>query len=89
MAHKEAAEVHHLRVGNRGRLVLPAVIRRRLRWRDGDRLVATVEGDGTIRLASLKQQLEKARGLYAHVAPGRRLSEELIRERRREARRNG
>lgn len=74
-----------LHLGARGRLVLPAPIRKRLGLKEGDRLVLTLEPDGTLRLASLREQVKKLRGLLKNLAPGRSLVDELIRDRRAEA----
>ena len=76
-----------IQLGDRGRLVLPSAVRRRLGLEMGDRLVLTVESDGVLRLASLKRQIAETRGMYAHVAQGERLADELIEDRREEARR--
>jgi len=40
-----------------------------------------------MRLASLKRKIEKGMGMFADISPERILSEELIAERREEARR--
>ncbi len=74
-----------LHLGARGRLVLPAPIRKRLGLKEGDRLVLTLEPDGTLRLTSLREQVKKLRGLLKDLAPGRSLVDELIRDRRAEA----
>jgi AbrB family looped-hinge helix DNA binding protein len=85
MAHiRETYPVH---VGVRGRLVLPAKLRRRLRLEEGERLILTIERDGSLTLVPLRDQVKKVRGLFRDVAPGRDLAAELIRERRKEARR--
>ncbi len=76
---------YSLQLGARGRLVLPAAIRRRLRLEEGDRLVLIEDRDGSLRLTSLRHQVESTQGLLKHLAPGRSLVEELIRERRAEA----
>jgi hypothetical protein len=52
---------------------------------EGDRVVLTLEPDGSMRLVSLREQVKKARGLYKHIAPERDLVGELLRERRQEA----
>ena len=78
---------YRLQLGARGRVVLPAEARKQLGLRAGDRLVLTVEPEGTIRLLSLHQQLKKARGMFRSKEPQRILSRELIQERRREAKR--
>jgi hypothetical protein len=54
---------------------------------DEDRLTLVRERDGSMRLLSLREQVEKARGLFKHIAPERDLVGELLRERREEARR--
>ena len=76
-------------LGDRGRMVLPAPVRARLGLRTGDRFLARVEEDGSVRLVSYRQVAEAGRGLYAGHAAGRSLSDELIAERRAEAAREG
>ncbi|MGH8248165.1 MAG: AbrB/MazE/SpoVT family DNA-binding domain-containing protein [Gammaproteobacteria bacterium] len=93
MAHRttivepEVVETHGLQLGNRGRLVLPAKVRRRLKLRQGDRMVLIVHSDGSLRLASLRDQVKKVQGMFSHLNAGGSLVDELIRERREEARR--
>ena len=84
MSHKDAYQVE---LGDRGRLVLPAEIRRRLKLRQGDELLVTVEGDGSLRLASASQVVRETRGLYRGRTGKHSLVDELIAERREEARR--
>jgi AbrB family looped-hinge helix DNA binding protein len=84
---RETAAAYMVQVGARGRLVLPAPARDRLGVKEGDRMVLTVEPDGGARLRSAADVARSAQGMFRHVAPGRRLSDELIDERRREARR--
>lgn len=88
MAHA-TAEYHRssaisVRLGDRGRLVLPAVVRRQLQLRAGERLLLTVDS-GSIRIVPARQQVHEARGIYRHLAPKRSLADELIAERRAEA----
>ena len=83
MAH---ARTYPLELGARGRLVLPAGVRRQLELSTGSQLVLTVEPDGSLRLTSARATAERLRGLLAGVSPERRLTEELIAERRAEAR---
>jgi AbrB family looped-hinge helix DNA binding protein len=90
MSHTNTSSPLHytLHLGQRGRLVLPAEVRHRLDWKDGDRLILTVEADGTLRLVSAREAARAGRGLLRQLWPdleGRRLSEELIAERRAEA----
>jgi len=90
MVHKSKSAVDSgciLHLGDRGRLVLPSRLRKRLGWKTGDELVLMVEDDGGIRLASLREQLYQVEGMYASVSPERRLSDELIQERKEENRR--
>ncbi len=91
MAHKIArlprTETYTLPLGERGRVVLPAPVRKRLKLNPGDRLVLMVDESGDMRLASLARQIDKCMGMFAGKSPERILSEELIAERREEARR--
>jgi len=76
-----------IRLGDRGRLVLPAVVRRQLQLRAGERLLLTVDS-GSIHLVPARLQVREARGIYRHLAPKRSLADELIAERRAEAARD-
>lgn len=82
-------ESYHVTLGDRGRLVLPASLRRSLGLQPGDRLILTVDPEGSIRVVSAREQSRRLLGVYRNVAPGRSLAEELIAERREEARREG
>jgi AbrB family looped-hinge helix DNA binding protein len=84
MAHGDAFSVQ---LGDRGRLVLPAEIRKRLNLREGDELLVTVLPDGSLRLTSPGQVVREARGLYRARAGRRSLADELIAERRAEVKR--
>lgn len=75
-----------VRLGARGRLVLPAAIRERLAIGEGDKLVLTVEDGRTIRITSLRDLAEQMQGILKDAASGRSLVDELIAERRKEAR---
>jgi AbrB family looped-hinge helix DNA binding protein len=84
-----APGVYHVTVTDRGRLVLPAEVRTRLNIRDGDRVAVTIEEDGTITVITREVAIRQLRGMFKR--PGRRgrlASEELIAERRREARKD-
>lgn len=78
-------EQYTLHLGARGRLVLPASLRERMNLKEGDRLVLTLEADGSLRLVSLREQVRKLQGLFKDIAPGVSLANELIQERREEA----
>lgn len=73
-------------LGERSHLVLPARLRRRLDLRPGDRFILTVDPTGGFRAATAREQAKRLRGLYREVAAGRSLANELIAERRAEAR---
>ncbi len=80
-------EHYTIALDERGRLVLPARLRRRLDLRPGDRLIITVDAAGGLRVVSAREQARRLRGLYRDLAPGRSLADELVAERREEARR--
>jgi len=71
-----------LTVGPKGRVVIPAGIRRQLRLVEGSELVALVEGDAVVLVprSAIKARL---RSLFADTATSMR--DELIAERRAEA----
>lgn len=82
---RDVPESCTIRVGARGRLVIPAKIRRGMKLRPGDELILIPQPDGSCRLISRRGAIQNARGMFAHVAPGRSLVQELLEERRREA----
>ena len=75
---------HRVTLGERGRLVLPAALRKTQGLKEGDQLIVRVEEDGSLRILSLRDQLEQWRGRFEHLAPERSLADELIEERRAE-----
>ena len=81
------SEHYTLNLGARGRLVLPAPLRQLLGLKEGDRLVVTVQADGSLRLISLREQVSRLQGVFKDIAPFVSLVDELIAERREEARR--
>jgi bifunctional DNA-binding transcriptional regulator/antitoxin component of YhaV-PrlF toxin-antitoxin module len=63
-------------------------VRRRLDLQDGDRIILSIDDEGSLRLVSARQAARRTRGLLRRIAPAlqdRRLAEELIAERRAEA----
>lgn len=74
-------------LGDRGRLVLPARLRHLLDLHPGDRLIITVDSEGGFRVVSAREQARRLCGLYRDLGAGRSLADELIAERREEARR--
>ena len=83
MANKKHNEV---RVGPQGRLVIPASIRRSMGIVPGDILLAR-EKDGQVVLEKPDQVLERLKKTFANVPADVSLADELIAERREEARR--
>jgi len=73
------------KMGDGGRLVIPAGYRKSLGLKPGDEVVLSLE-EGEIRIVTPHQAIQKAQALVRRYVPkGRSLSEELIRERREEA----
>lgn len=80
-------EETRLRVNENGRVVIPAAFRKALGINIGDEVILRVEDD-ELRITTLKKRLERAQRLVRkYIKPGVSLSDELIAERRREARR--
>jgi antitoxin PrlF len=76
-----------LRVNENGRVVIPVAFRRAVGINAGDEVILRVEDD-ELRITTLKKRLERAQRLIRkYIKPGISLSDELIAERRREARR--
>ena len=76
---------YQLVVAERGRVVLPLALRKRLNIQTGDVLTLTVEENGTLVMHTPRTAVAKLRGAFSHLSPGRRAVEELIADRRREA----
>jgi AbrB family looped-hinge helix DNA binding protein len=73
------------RMGEKGRLVIPAALREALGMADGDVLDIRVV-DGELRIATMQERLRRAQGrIKALVPPGVSLADELIAERREAA----
>lgn len=71
-------------LGPQGRIVVPAAVRRELGLVEGSPLAVRTEGRRLI-LEPRGEVLRRVRARYAK--PGKRLSDELVRDRRDEARR--
>lgn len=81
------ARTFPVRLGDRGRLVLPSELRALLELRPGDRFTAVLEEDGSVRLVGARAAARRGRGLARDRVPDRRsLVDDLIAERRDEAR---
>jgi len=75
------------KLGEGGRLVIPAEYRKALGVETGDDLVLVL-GDNDIRVLTPQEAIRRAQALVRKYVPeGRMLSDELIADRRREARR--
>ena len=74
-----------IRVGEKGRLVIPASIREALDIKVGDEVELRIAED-ELRISTLKSRIVRAQQrLRRFVKPGRSLSDELIAERREAA----
>jgi AbrB family looped-hinge helix DNA binding protein len=74
------------RVGEEGRVVIPASFRQALDIKVGDEVELRIE-ENELRLSTLKARLARAqKRLRRFIKPGRSLSKELIAERREAAR---
>lgn len=75
-----------LKVNENGRIVIPAQFREALGIESGDEVLLRLEDD-ELRITTVARRLERARRLLRrYIKPGRRLSAELIAERRKAAR---
>lgn len=74
-------------VGAKGRVVLPAELRRRLGLRQGSELLARIDGERLV-LESREAVLARLQRYFAHVPAEASLVDELLAERRAEARRD-
>ena len=72
-------------LGSEGEVRVSEAMRRRLGWREGDKLVLTADGAGDVKVLTVHDAVRSVRGMLSPQAGGRLLSEELIEERRREA----
>ena len=82
---RDCSHVRALRLGLQGRLVIPADLRERLALRPGDVIVASVEDDRLV-IRPRRAVEEELWGLFDGLDRG--LADELISERREEARRD-
>jgi len=76
-----------LRINENGRVVIPAAFRKELGIKSGDEVILRLD-DGELRITTMKQRIERAqRHARQYVKPGVSLVDELIAERREEAKR--
>lgn len=76
--------MHRVKLGPQGRLVVPVELRRELGIEPGDQLVAFVE-NGKLIVQTRDETMRELLAMFEDVEGS--MSEELIRERREEARR--
>jgi AbrB family looped-hinge helix DNA binding protein len=78
---------HHVKIAQGGRVVIPAELRKALGVGVGDTMVIELDGD-ELRLRSQKAMIKRIQAIVRkYVPPEASLSDELIQERRGEARR--
>jgi len=77
---------NHVQIGAQGRLVVPATLRKALNLKPGDRLIASKEGDRLVfeRRETIEKRLWE---MFSHIPEHVSLADELIAERRTDARR--
>ena len=80
----DSSHTYAVRLRERGRLVLPAELRRQAGLQTGDELVASLL-DGDVRLVGRRELARRARGSLLRAATGRDLVAELLAERRADA----
>ncbi len=74
-------------VGEGGRIVIPASYRKAMGLKPGDNVILNLQDD-ELRVISARKAISRAQAIVRkYVGDGRSLSEELIQERRREAKR--
>ena len=72
------------KVGQCGRIVLPAEFRKAMGIKPGDEVILALKDD-EVRVVTRQAAIKRAQGMLNHIAPGRSLADELIQERRAEA----
>lgn len=75
----------HVRIGENGRIVIPAKMRRILGVETGDEVILQPE-ENTVRITTRRQRIEEARRqIRRYIKPGTNAVDELIAERREAA----
>lgn len=72
-------------IGTKGRLILPTALQRQANLHEGEKVVITLAEDGTLKIIPLRSCAKACEGMFAHLAPGTSFADELIAERRKEA----
>lgn len=73
-----------VRLGEQGRLVIPAALRKSLGFEPGDTLIARLE-DGRLVLEKLETVQRRLKDRFSHLRKDTSLADELIAQRREEA----
>ena len=73
-----------VRLGEQGRLVIPAALRKSLGFEPGDTLIARLE-DGRLVLEKLETVQRRLKARFSHLRKDTSLADELIAQRREEA----
>lgn len=85
MPYKELREEVYM--GAQGRLVIPAKLRRLLELHEGDTLIARSE-EGHLVVEKKEVTRKRLKSRYSGIAKNRSLAQELIKERREDAKRD-
>jgi AbrB family looped-hinge helix DNA binding protein len=72
-------------LGAKGRLVLPAKLRKQLGFSEGTQFILSVDADGSLRLETAEKLAEAAIGLSAGLEPKTSWTGAFIKQRRKEA----
>ena len=76
------------RINENGRIVIPAEIRQKMNLKPGDSLLMNLDQDGVLRIESHMARIRRIQDeLKKYGKPGVLMSDELIADRRQEARR--
>jgi len=75
---------HHTKMQNGGRIVVPAAFRQAMNLSEGEEVVLRLDESG-LHVYSAKQALVRAQEIVGRYAGKRKLADELIAERRKEA----
>ena len=81
-----ASTENEVQVGAQGRVVIPAALRKALKLKPGDRLVARKVGESLV-LERRETVERRLRGRFRHIPRDVSLTDELIAERRAESER--
>src|SRR5437763_858379 len=88
MLERHSPEISHVRVDSAGRIVVPSGLRHQLGIKPGSDLILSADADG-IHLQTFDQAVRTAQqALAPYRIPGKSVVDELIRERRAEAKKD-